>query len=178
MNAPNEIFLEIFNNLRASHRSLFSCLLVNRRWCINIVPILWSEPRYYDRRLIRTCLLSLNAEEQALFIPFKIMLPNEPKPLFEYTSYITSINYYLNDGIKNWLKYEGCKVPEDAVKYSLIAMFLRTSKKLKYLTTFNYDDIAELLIDVLYKNTAIITLNLNGNQLDKAKALAEALSWF
>ncbi|CAG8747322.1 445_t:CDS:1, partial [Ambispora leptoticha] len=48
----------------------------------------------------------LNAEEQALLIPFKIIIPNHPKPLFEYQSYNTSIGYYLTNGIKRWIKNE------------------------------------------------------------------------
>src|SRR5690242_10913031 len=97
---PNECLFEIFNNFLSNYqtdyqndyKSLFSCLLVNRQWCRIIIPILWSEPKHYfkDKRLIRIYLFSLNAEEQAQLIPFKIFLPNNPKPLFEYESYTTS----------------------------------------------------------------------------------------
>src|SRR5260364_52237 len=98
---PNECYYIIFNNLRNNYKNLFSCALVNRQWCRIIIPILWSEPTHHfeDIRLIRIFLLTLNAEEQGLLIPFKITLPSFPKPLFEYTSYITSVNNYLYDGI-------------------------------------------------------------------------------
>ncbi|KAF0399375.1 ATP-binding cassette, subfamily B MDR/TAP, member 1 [Gigaspora margarita] len=94
MNAlPNECLLEIFNNLRNHYRTLFSCLLVNRLWCTIIVPILWRNPTKHldDKRLLKFCLSTLNTKEEALLIPFKIIIPKVSKPLFEYTSYATSI---------------------------------------------------------------------------------------
>ncbi|CAG8731455.1 800_t:CDS:2, partial [Ambispora leptoticha] len=82
---------------------------------------------------------ALNAEEQALLIPFKIVLPNYPRPLFEYESYTTSIRFYLNNGIQNWLENEGYNVEEykdelaNTIGCTLIVMFLRASKSLKCL---------------------------------------------
>ncbi|KAF0476378.1 hypothetical protein F8M41_024396 [Gigaspora margarita] len=128
---PCECLLEIFNKFRDN--SLFSCLLVNRRWCRIIVPILWRniDKHLGDRRAIRICLLSLNAEEQTLLIPFNIALPNCPKPLFEYTSYTTSISDHLNIGIVDWFNYYDDSPVEyignglhNALKCSLISMFL------------------------------------------------------
>ncbi|KAF0467840.1 f-box domain-containing protein [Gigaspora margarita] len=86
---PNECLSEIFNNLNKGYKILFSCLLVNRQWCRNVVPILWNEPLSHtgDRRLTRIYLLLFNDEEKAPLIPLNILLPNGPKPLFEYTSH-------------------------------------------------------------------------------------------
>ncbi|KAF0356588.1 f-box domain-containing protein [Gigaspora margarita] len=94
---PNECLIKILSNFKSNYRCLFSCLLVNRHWCRIIVPFLWNEPTEYfnDKRLIRTYVLLLNAEEQTLLIPFEIIIPNYPKPLFEYTRYATSIGIYL-----------------------------------------------------------------------------------
>src|SRR5689334_23432741 len=102
---PIECYCIIFNNFRTNYKTLFSCLLVNRRWCRIIIPILWSEPTNYfkDKRLIKIYLLALNSEEQALLIPFKITYPNCPRPLFEYVSYTTSVGSYLDNEVKNWL---------------------------------------------------------------------------
>ncbi|KAF0532300.1 f-box domain-containing protein [Gigaspora margarita] len=109
---PNECLFKIFNNNRDSYKNLFSCLLVNRQWCRIIVPILWSKPLddFRDARIINIYLLALNVEEQVQSIPFKIMLPTDPKPLFDYTSYTTSIDdYHLCKGITCWLNYERSK---------------------------------------------------------------------
>ncbi|KAF0562529.1 f-box domain-containing protein [Gigaspora margarita] len=145
---PNECYYQIFSNHwyydHNYHRDLFSCSLVNRHWCKVIMPILWTVAgqHFNNIKLIRTLLLTLNAEEQTLLIPFKNILPNGPKPLFEYTSYITMFSDHdLNVGIKNWLHYkryeieyddERCKI-KNVNKCSWIAMLLRTGKNIKYL---------------------------------------------
>ncbi|RIB21993.1 hypothetical protein C2G38_2175124 [Gigaspora rosea] len=140
---PNECYYEIFNNLRHNdnYKDLYSCALVNRQWCRIIIPILWSEPssHFRDTSLIRICLLTLNVEEQSFLIPFNISLPSHSEPLFEYTSYITSVNELLFDGIKNWLHYNiYSRELENPVKHALITMLLRTGKNLKY---FHLDEI-------------------------------------
>ncbi|RIB11975.1 hypothetical protein C2G38_2042214 [Gigaspora rosea] len=161
---PNECYYIIFNNFRRDYKSLFSCALVNRQWCRIIIPILWSEPgqNLKDQRLIRTFILMLNAEEQTLLIPFKITFLRHPKPLFEYTRYIISINSHFYIGIKNWLPYNRHEIRselENAVKCSLIKMLLRTSKCLKYLYL---DEIIcnPLIFENLYKNSTIISIDL------------------
>ncbi|KAF0522632.1 RNI-like protein [Gigaspora margarita] len=237
---PDECLLEIFNNFRTNYRVLFSCLLVSRHWCRIIIPILWSEPTKYvdDLRLIRIYLSALNAEEQALLIPYKISLPTYQKTLFEYSSFTTYVELYFadrnKDGIKNWLFKEGnedysfiyfCRNHDNynyyddysylkyydikefneqvnVIKYSLIEMFLRTSKKIKHLSIYEpiYDNIlferllkndtiislkfriknfetTKLLSEILHKNITLNSLDISGNQLgsDGAEAIAEAL---
>ncbi|KAF0412367.1 hypothetical protein F8M41_007938 [Gigaspora margarita] len=130
---PNECFFKIFNNLcDCGNYSLLSCLLVNRQWCRIIVPILWSKPNFTLYGVINTCLLTLNAEEQALLIPFNTILPDYQNQnlLFEYTSYVTSVaSYCLFNGIEYWLNclgYEAHDSHLEAITCSLIAMFIRT----------------------------------------------------
>ncbi|KAF0509608.1 RNI-like protein [Gigaspora margarita] len=184
---PNECLIEIFNNLRTNYKCLFSCLLVNRHWCRIIIPILWREPLNHvnNRKLISSCLLSLNAEEQALLIPFKIILPNNSNPLFEYTSYTEFVGRFLYNGITSWLNegYYKTKIHDydervSAVRSSLIAMFLRTSKLLKYLKlrgTIYYSAIKNLR-----ECNTIISLKICFNHFNSEgiKALTEAISKF
>ncbi|KAF0508687.1 f-box domain-containing protein [Gigaspora margarita] len=183
---PTECIFEIFNNLQnydgsLLYKSLFSCLLINRQWCRIIVPILWSNPALCDKSFIRTCLLSLNSEEQSSLIPFNIILPKNSKPLFEYTSHITSINNNLSDGINDWLKNESHRFlnePMNAIKCSLISMFLRTSRKLKYLSFSGiiYNHI--ILAENISENTTLISLNFSHNYLNsqERKLILLALS--
>ncbi|KAF0405446.1 f-box domain-containing protein [Gigaspora margarita] len=173
---PNECYYAIFHNLQNDYKSLFSCALVNRQCCRIIIPILWSEPRHHfkNEKLIRVLFLTLNSEEQTLLIPFKINLPNHPKPLFEYTNYITSINYYFYDGIRNWLTYKKREL-EKVVICSLIAMFLRTSNSLKYLYLDDEIFCNQLVFENLYENTTVTSIDLyheyNINYGFKSKAI-------
>ncbi|KAF0474659.1 hypothetical protein F8M41_024705 [Gigaspora margarita] len=184
---PNECFSEIFYNLRADFKSLFSCLFVNRQWCRIVVPILWSEPTEYinNKKLIEMYLLALNPEEQTLLIPFKIILPNHSKLLFEYTSYTKSVGFDLTSGVIKWLNGEGYKINSDdidernvdklisAVRCSLITMFIRTSKKLKYLTI--HGNINKIIFKNLYTNTTLLDLSLNFDHFNSEEIKS---SWF
>ncbi|KAF0541356.1 f-box domain-containing protein [Gigaspora margarita] len=159
---PLECYYAIFNNLLHNYKSLFSCALVSRHWCRIIIPILWSEPgnHYKDKRLIRILLLALNAEEQTLLIPFNISLPSHQKTLFEYTSYITSITSDLIIGVRNLFpKYESNLSLETTVKFSLIAMLVRTSINLKHLII---DEIIcnPLIFENLYEKTTLTSVDL------------------
>ncbi|KAF0523427.1 f-box domain-containing protein [Gigaspora margarita] len=177
---PDECLLEIFNNLQEG--SLFSCLLVNRHWCIINVPLLWKTAGNYlnKRSLIETCLLSLNTEEQSL-ISSQVILPNHPKPSFEYTNFITSISDRLNVGIVDWFNYynrtvdDGDNVLRHAIRCSLITMFLRTSKNLIYLKINGA--IYEQIIKDLSRNNTIMILELHNSNLNSkgAKVLQDAI---
>ncbi|KAF0530346.1 f-box domain-containing protein [Gigaspora margarita] len=185
---PNECLFEIFTYLRTYYRCLFSCLLVNRQWCMNVVPILWSSPLSYfeDKRLIRIYLLSLNDEEQIPLIPLKIMPLNNQKPLFQYTSYTRYICCYgLIQGIVNFLNCDEynkpCSLYEkvQVIKCSLITMFLRTSRKLEYLSIQGLinNKIMNSLTSYFYENSSVTHLNFYKNQFnfEEINALAEVL---
>ncbi|KAF0561204.1 hypothetical protein F8M41_023987 [Gigaspora margarita] len=175
---PNECLFEIFINLKNEY--LFSCLLVNRKWCRIAVPMLWSKlNNFKSRKLIKMCLLSLNTEEKKQLLPFKIMLPNSPKPLFEYTTFIETIYLDTDSGIIDWLyreehkqsypphiKKEECfKNIAQTIGSTLISMFLRTTINLKDLRICHiyYNQMINL-IENLCKNN---TLNFLGFANDK-----------
>ncbi|KAF0478015.1 hypothetical protein F8M41_024118 [Gigaspora margarita] len=173
---PIECYRAIFNNLRYNYKELFSCILVNRQWCRIIIPILWSDSKKHFKnvKLIEMFLLTLNAKEQALLIPFKITLPNQRKPLFEYTSYITSVNNDLYHGVSNLIqdrKYETGDELRNAINCSLISMFLRTSKNLEYLS-LNEVICNQLIYENLYENTTITSIDLDTlNNIFRSKAI-------
>ncbi|KAF0547089.1 hypothetical protein F8M41_000876 [Gigaspora margarita] len=184
---PNECLFEIFINLKGYNRNLFSCLLVNRQWCRNIIPILWSGPvPFYNRKFIRTCLSGLNVEEQTQLIPFEVILSNNPILLFDYTTYITTIDISSDNGIIDWLNHEGYrshglisyKYVAQSIKYSLVAMFLRTCIKLKDLNVHNIgcNKIMNLLAEILYKDTTLTSLSITSSNLDyEGEKIAVAL---
>ncbi|CAG8764117.1 1950_t:CDS:1, partial [Funneliformis caledonium] len=44
---PNLCLRKIFECIEEDKPSLHSCLLVNRHWCQEVVPILWRSPNAY-----------------------------------------------------------------------------------------------------------------------------------
>ncbi|RIB24936.1 hypothetical protein C2G38_2167244 [Gigaspora rosea] len=142
---PNECIHAILINLVKDSKSLFSCCLVNRLWCLNAIPILWSNPlqRKVSESLIRTYLSTLSLEEKKHLITFGISLSNLPKPLFEYGAFLKVLDTSsTKNGVEMWLKHEGfierynnemLTLAYDITMESLITMFLRTSRNLEEL---------------------------------------------
>ncbi|KAF0332933.1 RNI-like protein [Gigaspora margarita] len=151
---PNECLIGILNNLKYDHKSLFSCLLVNRRLCRVVIPILWSWLEISkNKKLIKTCLSALNAEEKALLISCGIVIPDIINPLlFEYLTYTTHVQIYSISGIEeflhefqysteshnldNYFHYLNKFSMQNAaqtIKFTLIKLFLRISKNLQQL---------------------------------------------
>jgi Leucine-rich repeat (LRR) protein len=100
---PTECMLEIFKHVQAQDSAgLYSCLLVNRYWCKNIVPLLWSRPfeglstenRY---KLIRTYLACLDREDylnlNSSLQLYGIKIPEIRPPLFNYPMCLEEFSY-------------------------------------------------------------------------------------
>nr|CAG8476575.1 7419_t:CDS:2 [Entrophospora candida] len=99
-------------------RNLKSCILVNREWCRNAVPILWKQPfhRYLKHRsnsLIHTLLLCLSYEElQDIFdngchLPLSLFESidkfQSSSQYFDYPSFLKSLDYFqLIKFVKSW----------------------------------------------------------------------------
>ncbi|RIB10450.1 hypothetical protein C2G38_2206108 [Gigaspora rosea] len=174
-----------YNYLKFHFRSLFLCLLVNRQWCRNVIPILWCEPLCYcdDKNLMRIYLLSLNTEEKAsLVVPLNILLPNGRKLLFKYTSFATVISDYdLEEGIINWLCEGNESIDFDEFYDKIFRIrkhdsntktLLKTVHKTTTITSldlfqieFDFEEIRSLA-DVLCKNTSLTSLKLYNCELD------------
>src|SRR5581483_10350324 len=95
-----DILFLIFEELQNDSKSLFSCLMVNRLWCENVIPILWRNLWQYD--------INYN-NKSYLFTMIVFYLPNNIKEfltgqgiqlplvsyhllLFDYLSFCRSIN--------------------------------------------------------------------------------------
>ncbi|RIB14309.1 hypothetical protein C2G38_2248326 [Gigaspora rosea] len=154
MSLPNECILEIFSKIKDDKNSLFSCLLVNRQWCRNAVPILWSDPLCFPIKpsLIETYLSTLNIEEKKKLATYKIDIP-DVAPLFSYGSYIMFFETtHLRSGINSWLRLHWMgydkklsfitaneeNIKED-ITNALIKMFLQSSNGFKKLILNRHD---------------------------------------
>ncbi|KAF0441055.1 hypothetical protein F8M41_004029 [Gigaspora margarita] len=98
---PEDILKEIFENFEEEIGSLFSSLLVNRLWCLNVIPILWKNPlknqfkkadenllscQHRCTLLLRTLLSCLSEESRCLLFENKLELPFQisQSALFDY----------------------------------------------------------------------------------------------
>jgi hypothetical protein len=84
-----------------TYRSLYSCLLVNRRWCESAVSILWRNPFHRchkrgGRTLIQILLNCLNNDERQTLLEDGIYLPfnKSDSPIFDYPNFLKNLDYY------------------------------------------------------------------------------------
>src|SRR4051794_27273751 len=129
---PFECLEQVFIHLLYNKSSLFNCLLVNRSWCRQVVPLLWSRTFCKLRwkpssHLIQTYISCMTKEEKSFFTNLEIILPESiPTPLFNYVKYLRKFNYQeLSNYVHAWycLHYQyrqnDCK-SEDYFKIDLI----------------------------------------------------------
>ncbi|KAF0447698.1 hypothetical protein F8M41_002757 [Gigaspora margarita] len=110
---PAECLYEIFLYLKNDNASLFNCLMVNRNWCRQAIPLLWRKPFSKHPNvtmpylLIKTYLscLSDNAKKRlsAAGCRHHTLLS---KPLFPYPLYLRELDFAeLDNALNIWLIY-------------------------------------------------------------------------
>ncbi|CAH1765590.1 2446_t:CDS:2 [Entrophospora sp. SA101] len=145
---PNECFQEIFEHVSNQGPGLFSSLLVNKIWCINVVYVLWSRPfekkykfvktpiiiqtylRFLsieDRKEIET-LINKNTHSESDGGGYDVELTR--KPLFDYPKYLKELDFQVF--VHKIVEWAGTK-----------------NKKLR--NQDNYNDIISLIIDQLIR---------------------------
>src|ERR1700722_4266215 len=134
---PTDCLSQIFRNLEKDQKSLYSCILVNRLWCVASIEFLWSRPFHFlyscpsscscdefmrierSSKLIQVYLSCLNEEEKMLLIENKALLPSsvQQKPLFDYACFIRYLEldeFYT--AIRDWNKFAHVEVMEPLKK--------------------------------------------------------------
>src|SRR5206468_3587022 len=94
-----DVLCLIFEELQDDNKALYSCLLVNKTWCITAVPILWKNPwKNLDEKkeeLMSDVIISHlsdetknNLENQGI----DFLTSSYQKPLFYYISFCKHLN--------------------------------------------------------------------------------------
>src|SRR5690349_9764819 len=103
-----DILILIFEELQEDSKSLFSCLMINRLWCENAMPILWRNPWCYNGInysnksslfIIIAHYLFDNIKEYITNQKIQLTLAIQQSLLFIYLTYCRSINVNTIDSI-------------------------------------------------------------------------------
>jgi hypothetical protein len=103
-----DILILIFEELQEDSKSLFSCLMINRLWCENAIPILWRNPWCYNGInysnksslfIIIAHYLFDNIKEYITNQKIQLPLAIQQSLLFDYLSYCRSINVNTIDSV-------------------------------------------------------------------------------
>ncbi|CAI2171091.1 9733_t:CDS:1 [Funneliformis geosporum] len=108
---PMEILQKITVYLADDKSSLYSCVLVSRHWCVNLMEILWSKPFHLSNspHLIDTYLSFLpeTSHDQLKLEKCVGSRKNERNFMFDYPSFLRKLTIpFLCDAIEEYLRRE------------------------------------------------------------------------
>ncbi|CAG8605899.1 2477_t:CDS:1 [Ambispora gerdemannii] len=99
---PSEVLRKIFQSFHKDPKTLKKFLKVNRQWCREAAPLLWSDPFQFIRKtkneykFIETCISCLDPDAQQNLRDFGIeMMPEYPyhSAFFDYLNLIEVFDY-------------------------------------------------------------------------------------
>ncbi|CAG8453676.1 11871_t:CDS:2 [Diversispora eburnea] len=140
---------QIFQNIVDQGEALYPLLLVNRYWCKNVVPFLWSRPfenLLPENRFKIMCiyLSSLDEQEQLILSSalkhYDINLPKIQKPLFNYPILLKEFSFKNLEMIVHSFVYrwscDHCTIKDldeqmNIITSSLCKLFLKHSTSLR-----------------------------------------------
>ncbi|CAG8449200.1 10056_t:CDS:1 [Funneliformis caledonium] len=196
---PQECVSHIFEILHdeKDDKSLFSCLQVNRDWCIGVVPILYRKPFAKEQRersksrrskLISTYLSCLTEVEKDCFMKInEIRVCLNTKPLFDYPVYLEEFcNEYLGEKISNWimLMIKNISLMEQQqllqmISSKLYPLLISKSKNLTYLKIVSVNsDIPNIYTFLAYpglENISRFDFTSNESELSNITRLVKEL---
>lgn len=148
---PDDCILNILKFLYKDHKTLFSCLLINKQWCEITVPILWRKPwklgistEFWEFITDSLILCLSDYSKQVLhingIIPSNIL---SQKPKFNYISYIKYISQdiitkFVNNYITlNFEEETFSSMHKNLLFEEIWKMFLNQCNSLKSITLPN-----------------------------------------
>jgi hypothetical protein len=99
-----DVLFLIFEEIKNDKLSLYSCLLVNRTWCVTAVPILWRNPGQYfminisRNKLFNMIILHLSEESRVILKNQgmkNLITKKYQRPLFNYISFWKHLDLFL-----------------------------------------------------------------------------------
>jgi hypothetical protein len=137
----------IFEELKNDQKSLYSCLLVNRTWCVTAVQILWRNPWNIssfgkaESALFNVILLHLSKESRDILKNQgmnNLITETYQRPLFNYISYCKNLELYSLERVIFSKKIEVSNIP--ILRDEILKLFINKNTKLIHIsTTRNFD---------------------------------------
>ncbi|CAG8585420.1 7214_t:CDS:1 [Acaulospora morrowiae] len=146
-NFPSECLREIFLCLEDDYLELYNCLLVNRFWCQQVVPLLWRDPfrnlpyitgeraDRFSHSLCGSYISALNEDELNIMHSHD-RRHNLPAPSFQYSLYLRKLIFSdIQTIVMSWFKIRMSHVKSDhndsprikLITAAIIRLILRTS---------------------------------------------------
>jgi hypothetical protein len=105
---PTDCLLEVFKYFKNDLKTLYSCLLVNKHWCISTVRLIWKNPflNKSSPNVIDVYLSCLTTHEKNNLIINGVDLSNNKKTAtFYYANFLRRLNMMkLYTAVEAWTK--------------------------------------------------------------------------
>ncbi|CAG8590662.1 23680_t:CDS:1 [Cetraspora pellucida] len=152
---PSDCLSNIFSYLDTDASSLYSSLLVNRTWCLNVVPVLWRRTFYMTShsnfstkkrgQLVATYLTCMAVNEILNPILDEIspnatpisstVVEKVPTPTFDYAEFLRGFDYYdVYQAIGIWYAYQTCD-KKQLMKFDIFSKNVGDSEYCKLILT-------------------------------------------
>src|SRR6266496_3742757 len=143
-----DVLFLIFEELKNDEKSLYSCLLVNRTWCITAVPILWRDPdqSYFlsDNSmniLFNVILLHLSEESRDILKNQginNIITETYKRPLFNYINFWKYLDLSLIENIISSKMIKKSK--RSIIRNETLKLFINRNTKFNHIHIPEYFD--------------------------------------
>jgi hypothetical protein len=136
-----DVLFLILEELKHNKKSLFSCLLVNRTWCVIAVPILWRNPGQYSmtsisyNMLFDTIILHLSEESRDILKNqgmSNLITEKYQRPLFNYIDFWKYLELYLLESLISSRIIEKSNVP--ILRNEILKLFINKNAKFNHLS--------------------------------------------
>jgi hypothetical protein len=130
-----DVFFLIFEKLKNDKESLFSCLLVNKTWCVMVVPILWRNPSQFFmdisyNTLFNVLILHLSEESRDVLKNQgmnNLVMGTYQRPLFNYISFWKYLELHFLEELISSKKIEKSNVP--ILRNEILKLFINKNTK-------------------------------------------------
>ncbi|PKC70758.1 hypothetical protein RhiirA1_532484 [Rhizophagus irregularis] len=136
-----DVLVLILEELKSDKKSLFSCLLVNRTWCLIAVRILWRNPWQYFTTinskiimLFNVLFLHLSKESRDILKGQGIdnhITESHECPLFDYINFIKYLDFFF---IRCMIPRKTKKTKISIVKSEIFKLFINNNTKFIHLS--------------------------------------------
>ncbi|GBC05427.1 hypothetical protein RclHR1_06210012 [Rhizophagus clarus] len=136
----NDLLFLILRELKNDYKSLYSCLLVNRTWCVTAVPILWRDPgqvtpfKKSQDKLFKIILLHLSEESRDILKNQgmnNIIAETYRRPLFDYINFWKYLDLHFVERLIPRSKIGKANIA--IIRNEILSLFINRSTKIIHL---------------------------------------------
>ncbi|UZO03401.1 uncharacterized protein OCT59_023808 [Rhizophagus irregularis] len=143
-----DVLFQILEDLN-DKKSIYSCLLVNKTWCITAVSILWRNPGQYfmtnnSKKILFNVIFSHLSKESRNLLKKQVIddliTETSQRPLFNYISFWKYLNFFLIENIITLISQKSI-MSTITIRNEILKLFINGNTKFLHLSiprNFNY----------------------------------------